>query len=480
MTAVRAAIYLRISKDAHEDGLAIERQRGDCEAIAQRSGWAVHRVYSDTMSASKKDTVRPEYERMREDFMAGEFDVLICWDLDRLTRQPRQLEDWVDLAQDKGLRILTANGEADLATDGGRMFARIKAAVARQEVERKSARQKARNVQDFALGKPRAGRGRFGYLHGNIKADAATAPLVVWLFEHVAAGGALNEAKRYLTQATGEPFSTSRIRLLIVNRAYEGMVQRGTWEHKDGKKKLVSQDWSEAAPEVDRLVSVELAERARAVLADPTRRTGPGPEVRNLLSGIAKCGVCGSRMKVDSSNYICAATKKHPTMSKRIFESLAARHVFYWFVNSDATDAVTAGLADWMKVDAELKAATQERDSIQELYLLPGADKTKLAKRLAESGERVQALTDRLLAVRSADVRLSLVDSINATFEASDNADHYPLDMESWLTEWNDRPLEERRAVLRSLFRITLGHGKKGHNERAVFEPITLPALVEA
>lgn len=37
----RAAIYLRISLDADMDGLAIDRQRADCEAIAAQRGWQV-------------------------------------------------------------------------------------------------------------------------------------------------------------------------------------------------------------------------------------------------------------------------------------------------------------------------------------------------------------------------------------------------------------------------------------------------------
>ena len=61
-------------------------------------------------------------------------------DVDRLTRQPSQLEEWIDRAEEHGLKLVTSNGDADLSTDGGRMFARIKAAVARGEVERKGAR----------------------------------------------------------------------------------------------------------------------------------------------------------------------------------------------------------------------------------------------------------------------------------------------------------------------------------------------------
>ena len=39
----RAAIYLRISLDAAMDGLAIDRQRQDCEALAEQRGWDVVR-----------------------------------------------------------------------------------------------------------------------------------------------------------------------------------------------------------------------------------------------------------------------------------------------------------------------------------------------------------------------------------------------------------------------------------------------------
>ena len=90
-------------------------------------------------SATDKTKKRPDYDRMVADYLTGSFDAIICWDLDRLTRQPRQLEEWIDAAEARGLRLVTANGEADLTTDGGRMYARVKAAVARGEVERSGA-----------------------------------------------------------------------------------------------------------------------------------------------------------------------------------------------------------------------------------------------------------------------------------------------------------------------------------------------------
>lgn len=167
---IYAAIYLRISLDREMDGLAIERQRKDCEAIAKQKGWVVVEEYVDqSKSATNKTKTRPSYDRLGKDYAAGKFSAIICWDLDRLTRQPRQLEDWIDAAEDRGLLLVTANGEADLTTDGGRMYSRIKAAVAKSEVERKSARQTRAHRQRAEHGRAPKGVRPLGYdLNGDV------------------------------------------------------------------------------------------------------------------------------------------------------------------------------------------------------------------------------------------------------------------------------------------------------------------------
>lgn len=141
----KAAIYLRISQDREMDGLAIDRQREDCENLARFRRWDVVETYVDqSKSVTDRTAIRPDYDRMVVDYLIERFDAIICYDLDRLTRQ---LEDWIDAADLRGLALVTANGDADLSTDGGRMYARIKAAVARAEMERKSARQSAAQRQ---------------------------------------------------------------------------------------------------------------------------------------------------------------------------------------------------------------------------------------------------------------------------------------------------------------------------------------------
>jgi DNA invertase Pin-like site-specific DNA recombinase len=118
--------------------------------------------------------------------------------LDRLTRQPRQLEDWIDAAQERGLLLVTANGEADLSTDGGRMFARIKATVARGEIERKAPRQRAAALQRAERGKPPLGVRLTGYSPtGEIIENEAA--IVRQLFDRFAAGDSLRALAGWLT-----------------------------------------------------------------------------------------------------------------------------------------------------------------------------------------------------------------------------------------------------------------------------------------
>lgn len=185
--AIRAAIYLRISQDREADGLALSRQREDCENLAKFRRWEVVKVYTDqSKSATDKTAVRPEYDDMVADYEAGAFEAIICWDLDRLTRQPRQLEDWIDRAEERGLALVTANGDADLSTDGGRMYARIKAAVARAEMERKSARQKAAHQQRARQGRPPKGVRPLGYdtAGHQIPAEAKAVNAIYRAFNH--------------------------------------------------------------------------------------------------------------------------------------------------------------------------------------------------------------------------------------------------------------------------------------------------------
>lgn len=282
----RAAVYLRVSLDATGEGLAVERQRQECRAILEARGWSLAQEYVDnSISASDARKNRPGYERLVRDFQAGAFDALVCYDLDRLTRQPRQLEDWIEAAERRGLALVTANGEADLTKDDGRLFARVKLAVARAEVERKSARQKSAARQRAALGRPPLGVRLTGYTpQGEVVEHEAK--IVREVYQRFRDGESLKGIARALNDRGvptrhGRPWNPSALSTMLRNPRYAGRAvylgketgQRGSWEA---------------------LVSDDLWLVVQSRLDDPRRKVNrEGTDRKHLGSGLYLCGVCG-------------------------------------------------------------------------------------------------------------------------------------------------------------------------------------------
>lgn len=277
----RAAIYLRISQDRSGDGLAEDRQREDCRRIARERNWEIVGEWSDTLGASDRRKSRPGYDDMVSTYERGEIDAIIPWDLDRLTRQPRQLEDWIELAEDNDLAIVTANGEADLTTDNGRLFARIKVAVAKGEVERKVARQKRANLQRAEQGRPPMRRA-FGYTaEGEL--DRPEAGAVRECFERFLSGGSITAITNWLnaegyTTTTGRPWERTGVRKMLKNLRYAGIsTYRG--------KETGAGQWPAIVPE-------ETVRAAVDMLADPGRRRTQGTARRWLGARLYLCGRC--------------------------------------------------------------------------------------------------------------------------------------------------------------------------------------------
>jgi DNA invertase Pin-like site-specific DNA recombinase len=284
-TTGKAAVYLRVSLDATGEQLAVQRQREDCEALASQRGWDIIGEYVDnSISASDSRKQRPGYDALVRDFEAGLFDVLICWDLDRLTRQPRQLEDWIDAATERGLVLVTANGEADLSTDAGRLFARIKSSVARAEIERKGARQRRAAQQRAHNGRPPKGARLTGYtVDGEI--IPAEADVIRQLFALFAAGESLRALTRLMQESGvptrfGAPWSPSTVRTLLLNARYAGRV-------------IYQGQTIDAEANWEPIIDADLFDVVQAKMHDPRRKTNRvGTDRKYLGSGIYTCE-CG-------------------------------------------------------------------------------------------------------------------------------------------------------------------------------------------
>lgn len=296
----RAVIYTRISRDETGEGVANQRQEEDCRKLADLRGWEVVAVEADISISGYSGKTRPAWNRVLGMIQAGDVDVVIAYHLDRLTRSMVDLENMILISEEHGVGISTVTGDIDLTTDVGRMVARILAAVARAEVERKGARQRRANEQRAAQGVPwRTGFRAFGYtLAGEVVEQEAA--LISEASEDVLNGTPLRaivrrwkdlEVPTARSRKNMDGWTHSSVKGILLNprnagiATYKGeVVGKGEWEP---------------------IVSEETHVLLVATLTDSSRTKGDktlGNKPRNLLSGIAVCGECGWKVEAGSSS----------------------------------------------------------------------------------------------------------------------------------------------------------------------------------
>lgn len=391
---VRAAIYTRISLDRTGEGLGVDRQEQDAREIIEQRGWTCAGVWSDnSISASDSRKVRPGYNALVAAYDAGQFDALVCYDLDRLTRQPRQLEDWIDRAEKFGLALVTTNGEADLTTDGGRMYARIKAAVARAEIERKSARQKRAERQRAESGKaPQKGKRLTGYdLAGQVIEDEAA--VVRDIFQRFRVQKrSLRRIAAELTEEgvptrTGVPtWHFASVRSILKNPRYAGRVVY------DGKVlDGVKAQWT---PLIDP-AEFDVVQR---ILDQPDRRSTTRTGRRHLGSGIYLCGVCDKPVRIRSAgSYGCP--DGHVSRSIGPVDTWVTAVIEARLARDDLRDVLVTDTPDAAPLTAEADALRHRIALVEDEYTEDIIDGRLYQKKTANLRAQLSDIESRLVSM---------------------------------------------------------------------------------
>jgi len=282
-TPTAAAVYCRISLDKTGEGLGVARQEELCRRLATDKGWTVAEVYVDGSTSAFNGADRPGYERMKGDLEARLRDGVICVDLDRLTRRPVELEEFIELADRLGIALANVSGNIDLSTSPGRLHARLMGAVAREESEHKAERVSREAEQAARRGIPRGSRRPFGWEADRTTIRPDEADLIREAARRVLAGETVPSVARDwnhrgIPSPQGGRYGWSATTLtgvlrnprLAGLRTYKGeIVADGQWQ-----------------PILDRAQWETLAARIRRVAR-------PGRPSTHLLSGIARCGRCG-------------------------------------------------------------------------------------------------------------------------------------------------------------------------------------------
>lgn len=312
---IPTAIYARISEDHEGRSLGVVRQLTDCHGLAWRKQFRVTREFVDNDTSASSRRRRPDYGAMIKAAEAGEIRAIVVWDVDRLTRRPRELEDFIDLADRHGLQLASVGGELDLATEQGRLTARIKGAVARHEAEAASRRIKSKQRELAESGGLTNGGPRpFGYrwMFGgpdksgrrkvaSVELHPEEAPVVREVARRKLEGESLRSLvndlnARSIATVAGNRWTPASIRELLRSARIAGVTE-------------LNGQVSDAESVWPAIVTREQHDDLRAMLDGKRRRTTPGTGRVHLLSGFLVCGLCGTVMTVSHKRgrpkYVC-------------------------------------------------------------------------------------------------------------------------------------------------------------------------------
>jgi DNA invertase Pin-like site-specific DNA recombinase len=443
---MRAIIYTRVSSDLR-GGRSVDQQEKECRAYCKRMGWEIVDVLQDNDKGasrhSKKD--RPEYRRLRDVLEPGM--VLVTWEASRAQRDLKVYAELRDLCADRGVKWAYGGSVYDLNTSDGRFTTGLHALLSEHESD-KTHERVLRDFRDAALkGRPH-GKIIYGYRAEYDKAtgimrrvpDAFESAVIKEAARRVLAGETTWAVAQDLnatgvpTPGTSKEWVGQRLGLMLKRptyaglRSHHGSITQGQWEP---------------------LISLEDHQQLVAILSNPNRRTQRGVEPTHLLSGIAKCGVCGARVERLKNggydSYTCSSPKRHvgrrvPYVDKLVTEAILARLETATSIEEFANPKQQEALAEARRLRDKLEAAADRysNDEISDATL--ARIEANLTPRIRELEKLGQEIVDPL-------VGELLGPNARATWEL-----------------W---PVSSRRIAVRSLARVTIMPAPRGR----VFRP---------
>ncbi|MFL6137478.1 MAG: recombinase family protein [Frankiaceae bacterium] len=367
-----AALYARISSDQEGSGLGVKRQLEDCRRLADSLGWQVAEEYVDNDLSAYSGKRRPAYERMLADLAEGRRDAVVVYHIDRLTRRPIELEQFVAIVDAARVRhVRFVSGDLDIGNGDGLMMARILAAMAANESATKSRRVRRKLEQVAAQGRPHGGSLRpFGYDDDRVTIRHDEAEVVRQLAARFIAGESLRSLATWLDEqgvktVAGGTWRTPTLRTMLASPRIAGLRQhRGQVVGKAMWEPIINEQ------DRDRIVG----------RLDQQATSGRRAPRNYLLTGLLRCGRCGNRLyssaRETTRRYVCSAGPDHGGCGRLSViaspvEDLIADAVLYRLDTPDLARALAgraAGNADAAALAEQITADKAQLHELAEAY----------------------------------------------------------------------------------------------------------------
>lgn len=289
----KVAIYSRVSTlHQAEEGYSIGQQIEALTKYCQAMDWVIYDNYSDGgFSGGKLE--RPAMQKMIQDAESGKFDTVIVYKLDRLSRNVRDTLYLVkDVFNANNVDFVSLQENIDTKSAMGNLFITLLSAIA--EFEREQIKER---MQLGVKGRAKSGKTTswatppFGYKYDtntqSMTVDHYQSEIVRDMFNKLISGWSIMGITTHLRKTNDKKWTHVRVKRILENVAYIGKVKYRD-EVYDG----------EHAP----ILTEETFYKAQKALEERTdSKTNTRPfQGLYMLSHIAKCGYCGTPLKIDS------------------------------------------------------------------------------------------------------------------------------------------------------------------------------------
>ncbi len=388
----RAALYARYSSDLQTDR-SIEDQIALCTDYAAKQDLTVTTIFHDRARSGASIMGRDGVLSMMDAARDGAFDVLVVEALDRLSRDQEDLAGIYKRLTHLGIEIRAVHdGRADIVQIGIRGLV---GALYLQDLAQKVRRGMAGVVRE---GRNAGGRA-YGYVPvpgkpGELSIVPEEAAIVLRIFEEFAAGrgardiaGGLNDdgiappRGRYWAASTLSG-NAKRGYGILQNAIYDGRI---VWNRvhmvKDpdsGRRQSrvnPRSEWQEQAAEHLRIVPAPLFAAANKL--KPLRPERPQRKNTRLLSGLLRCGVCGSGMPIEDK--MGRLTRITCTRAKESRSCTNTRPYAVDHIETTVLEGLRSRIKDKALIDHYVAAYNDEH---RQLYSGQGASREKAAQRL--------------------------------------------------------------------------------------------------
>lgn len=390
-----AVLLVRISDDREGVAAGVARQEADGRALADRLGWTIDQVVveNDTSAYKRRKvrlpngrheyrTVRPGFRRVLELIESGAADGFIGYDLDRIARDPRDLEDLIDAVEQRIPRIPveSATGSLRLANDADVTMARVMVAVANKSSRDTSRRVMRKNDEAAAAGRPSGGVRRYGFEQDGVTWRDEEVDVIREAVRRILEGESANAIcrdfdERLLLPVKAQRWSSKALLDILRSPRIAGLrVHRGEVVGKAAWAPIISED-------------VRAALLARL---DTNSRGAGKPVLKYWLNGLLFCSLCGEPLfgaivHKTRYRYWCATSSTRRNGCGRIAiagpgsEAEVERQVLEYLARPDVTRALTAGSSS-TAVEATRRAIADDEAQLRELAQAHGHKQISMAE----------------------------------------------------------------------------------------------------